>query len=94
MKCRYCGEILDPAMKRRRQRRARAEVPWYRKAMVGLLGWGVLYMLTRAIIGGILGGIAGGRHPDNWNDGIAEGLRNFEDFMRHWHAVIIFPPCR
>ena len=41
VKCRYCGEIFDPAIKR--QRRARAGVPLYKKVVLGLVWWIVLY---------------------------------------------------
>ena len=41
VKCRYCGEIFDPAIKR--QKRARAGVPLYRKVVLGLVWWIVLY---------------------------------------------------
>lgn len=89
VKCRYCGEILDPALKRRRKRRSRSEVPWYRTGLIALLWWAGLYMGTRMAIGGIIGGIAGGRDPDHLDQAMAEGLRTFEDVMRRWHATII-----
>lgn len=87
VKCRYCGEILDPTLKRKRRRKA--GVPWYQKILIGLLGWAGLYMVARMIIGGILGGMAGNRHPDNVNEGFAELVRDFDDFMRRWNAVVI-----
>lgn len=89
VKCRYCGEILDPGIQRRRKRRAKAELPWYTKVVFGLVWWFVLYMATRMIIGGIIGGIAGGRDPDHLNNAIAEGFRAFEEIMRRWNTFIV-----
>lgn len=89
VKCRYCGEILDPSIKPRRKRRKKSEVPWYRKGLVALLWWGGLYMGTRMVVGGIIGGITGGRNPENFEAAMAEGWSHFEAFMSRWHAAII-----
>lgn len=63
VKCRYCGEILDPEIQR--ARRARAGVPIYKKVLFGLLWWAVLFV--GAFIGAtaIAGGIAGARDPQH-----------------------------
>jgi predicted nucleic acid-binding Zn ribbon protein len=63
VKCRYCGEIFDPELKRKAQ--ARDGAPWYRKLLLGLLWWVVLYFVTCAVAGGIAGGMAGAKDPQH-----------------------------
>ena len=63
VKCRYCGEIFDPAIKR--QKRARAGVPLYKKVVLGLVWWIVLYFCACIFAGAIAGGIAGSQDPKN-----------------------------
>jgi hypothetical protein len=63
VKCRYCGEILDPALKSKL--RASPAAPWYRKVLFGLLWWVLLYFVTCSLAGGIAGGMAGGRDPQH-----------------------------
>jgi predicted nucleic acid-binding Zn ribbon protein len=63
VKCRYCGEIFDPAIKR--QRRSKTGAPWYMKVLFGFVWWIVLYFGSLTLACGIAGGIAGGRDPQN-----------------------------
>jgi len=63
VKCRYCGEIFDPAIKR--LRRAKTSVPWYKKVLFGFIWWIALYFGALVVAGMIAGGIAGGRDPQH-----------------------------
>ena len=63
VKCRYCGEIFDPAIKC--QRRAKTSVPWYKKVLFGFVWWIGLYFGALVVAGMIAGGIAGGRDPQH-----------------------------
>jgi hypothetical protein len=84
VKCRYCGEIFDPAIKL--ERRAEAGVPIYKKVLFGLVWWVVLFIVARMIAGGIIGGIAGSREPQN---SVAAAVRETEEFFRKWNIVFL-----
>jgi predicted nucleic acid-binding Zn ribbon protein len=63
VKCRYCGEVFDPAIERKR--RARAGVPLWKKLVFGLVWWVVFFIGGSFLAGAIAGGIAGGRDPQH-----------------------------
>ena len=63
VKCRYCGEIFDPAIKQ--EASARAGGPLYKKVVLGLVWWIVLYFCACIVAGAIAGGIAGSQDPEN-----------------------------
>ena len=44
VKCPYCGEIFDPAIKRKR--RAKAGVPLWKRIVFGLVWWVVLFFIA------------------------------------------------
>ncbi len=89
VKCRYCGEFLDRSVKRRRKRRGGADVPWFKKVPGRTGGMGSSLHTDTHDHRRHHRRLAGGRNADNWNDGMAEGLRNFEAVMRQWNVVII-----
>ncbi len=64
IKCRFCGEVFDSTLKKKK-RRSRNAVPWYTKLMFGLGWWFLLYLATCFVVGAIAGGIAGARDPDH-----------------------------
>lgn len=83
-KCRYCGEVLDPALLP--QAKARAGAPWWKKVLFGLVWWGVLFIGSRMVAGGIIGGMAGGREPNN---AAAAAIRETQAFFGRWNAVFL-----
>jgi predicted nucleic acid-binding Zn ribbon protein len=84
VKCRYCGEIFDPSLKR--VKRARAGAPWYRKVLFGLLWWVVLYLAISFIVGGVVGGIAGAKDPQHAREA---GARAGEELGRRYGVLFI-----
>lgn len=83
IKCRFCGEVFDKALKK--QRRSKDAVPWYTKLMFGLGWWILLYFATCFIAGAIVGGVAGGRDPDH---AVEASMRASQEFSKQWVPTI------
>jgi predicted nucleic acid-binding Zn ribbon protein len=84
VKCRYCGEIFDPAI--RRQHRARTGVAWYKKIILGLVWWIVLYFSACILASAIAGGIAGSQDPKN---GAQAGARAGEQVVLKYGSYFL-----
>jgi predicted nucleic acid-binding Zn ribbon protein len=84
VKCRYCGEVFDKAVKRKR--RAKAGVPFYKRMLFGLLWWVAFYIGARMIVGGIIGFRAGFQGRDN---ALAVTIRDSEEFLRRWNVTLL-----
>jgi predicted nucleic acid-binding Zn ribbon protein len=85
VKCRYCGEIFDPALERKV--RASARVPWYTKLAFGMLWWFVLYFLVSFTSGFIVGFRAAARDREHAREA---GQRAGEELARNYgvHMVL------
>lgn len=84
VKCRFCGEILDPALKRKR--RARGGAPWYNKVLFGLLWWFPIAFVSYVAACGIAGGIAGAQNPQNPAEA---GARAGEEVGKRYGVAIL-----
>jgi hypothetical protein len=84
VKCRYCGEVFDSALKAKS--RAKAASPWYKRLLFGLAWWGILFIGARTIAGTIIGGMAGNREPNN---AVAAAVRDSQAFLKQWNVVFL-----
>lgn len=81
VKCRYCGEIFDPVIKKQRRARKSAGAPWYKKVLFGLVWWFALYFIACAIAGGIIGGMEGAKNPHNPGEAQQAAARASQEFV-------------
>jgi hypothetical protein len=84
VKCRYCGEIFDPAIKR--EPRAKPGVPLWKKIVFGLVWWVVIFFVASFLASGIAGGIAGGKDPQHAHEA---GARAGAEMAERYGAYIL-----
>jgi hypothetical protein len=64
-KCRYCGEILDPTLRKSKKKRRRGGASVGRKILFGIVWCGVFYLGTCFMLGMVIGVQAGMEDPAN-----------------------------
>jgi hypothetical protein len=84
VKCRYCGEVFDPALKSRR--RSRASAPIFRRLLFGLGYWFLFYFGACFFAGMIVGGMAGARDPNNAQ---AAAQQDAQAFIMRWGVYLL-----
>jgi hypothetical protein len=75
VKCRYCGEIFDPAIKKQRRARSRPAAPWRKKVLIGLVYWCAFYLIASTVASAIAGGMAGAQYPGDPRRASAAGAK-------------------
>jgi hypothetical protein len=78
-KCRFCGEILDPTV--RKTKRRRSGVSLVQRIVFGVVWCVVLFVVSFVLATGIAGGIAGAKDPKH---GAEAGARAGEEVGRNW----------
>jgi hypothetical protein len=82
VKCRYCGEILDPALKRAKKKTGGVSVL---QRLVFAIIWSVVLFIGSFIMAtGIAGGIAGAKDPEHGAEARAHAGEYVADNFTGW----------
>lgn len=89
VKCRFCGEIFDPVIKKQRRAKSRGGTPLWKKAVFGLVYWVVFYFMACAVAGGIAGGMAGAQNPGDPQRASEQGAKAGQEIVLKYASYFL-----